>query len=696
MKYPGIIFFRLEKYISIDKFLNDKRDQLICNIKIISDPLDLNNLFDPNFSILVTFGEIDEYINIVIIPSRFNKRWIHLNNFPEINDFNKSVNYCYIHNVMNVNNNKISFSIFTTCYKSYDKIKRAYESLKKQTFLDWEWVILDDSPEEEHFKYLTNFFNTNNDNRVRLYKRSKNSGSIGNVKNEVVLLCRGKYVLEMDHDDELTSYCIEKVYNAFETDINVGFVYMNYSNIYENGNNFKYSDWFSLGYAGYYCEKINGKWLFISSSPNINNVTISNIVAIPNHPRVWRKDFLISIGNYSELLPISDDYEVFLRTVMSKTKIIKINELGYIQYMNDNNNNFSLIRNSEINRLCIDYIYPMYVSKGINEKIKELNAFEDFEYSQIWKRNNYIPKYYNKVFGKEKQIVYIGFETLLQKIHTIKRDNNIDYIILDNNLPIEVLNNILDNYKLDFFKSYSLTDINEEQLVNYFKLLLANDNNNYEIIYRETIDIKPIKKININYNIYKENNFKITIITPSIRPENLLKIVNYINFDYIAKWIIVYDSSKIKENPLLFSNNNKIIELMYEDKNSISGNAQRNYALDFIQNHEETYVYFLDDDSKLIDDIYKLFNILESEKVYTFSQERKPDIFPYLDILKGDIPEVYLIDTSQILISSKLINKNRWEISKYNADGFFIRNCIKENKNSWLFVDNILSIYNNI
>ena len=35
------------------------------------------------------------------------------------------------------------------------------------------------------------------DKRIRLYKRDKNSGNIGNVKNEAISLCRGKYVLEL-------------------------------------------------------------------------------------------------------------------------------------------------------------------------------------------------------------------------------------------------------------------------------------------------------------------------------------------------------------------------------------------------------------------------------------------------------------------------------------------------------------------
>jgi glycosyltransferase involved in cell wall biosynthesis len=99
------------------------------------------------------------------------------------------------------------FSLFTTCYNSYDKIIRAYNSIKTQTLLDWEWVILDDSPNDEHFPFLKKALS--HDKRIRLYKRSENNGNIGNVKNEAVSLCRGNYLLEMDHDDEI--FCVERI-----------------------------------------------------------------------------------------------------------------------------------------------------------------------------------------------------------------------------------------------------------------------------------------------------------------------------------------------------------------------------------------------------------------------------------------------------------------------------------------------------
>ena len=219
-KYPFVYVLRDNKYNQIDSFLEENKDKLNCTVEIISkeEISKLNNMYDPNYHLLVTYGPDDkEYNSLVskIIPRRISSRWIHKKEINNINEFNLNVNYCYINNViMNREKTRPIFSIFTTCYKSYDKIKRAYSGLVTQSLTDWEWVILDDSPEDEHFDFLREF--CKKDKRIRLYKRDCNSGNIGNVKNEAVGLCRGKYLLELDHDDIILSPILEDAYNIFE------------------------------------------------------------------------------------------------------------------------------------------------------------------------------------------------------------------------------------------------------------------------------------------------------------------------------------------------------------------------------------------------------------------------------------------------------------------------------------------------
>jgi len=497
MKYPYILFFRYDKYAYVDDFLNANKEKLLCSVFIVNKKEELNKLYDSNYHLLITFGE-DETIyhkdvNEIILD-KMRKRWLHIKTLDEKNltDFNNGVNYCYLHSCVmpNVDIRPI-FSLFTTCYNSYNKIIRAYDSIRTQTLRDWEWVILDDSPNDEHFVFLKETFK--NDKRVRLYKRSENNGNIGNVKNEAISLCRGKYLLEMDHDDEIMPYVLSDAAHVFDNDNEVGFVYMDFINIYEDGNNYRYGDFYALGYSGYYRQKIRNKWVFVSMTPNINNITLHHIVSVPNHPRIWRQKTLMELGNFCEYLPILDDYEVLIRTAV-KTKMAKIHKLGYIQYMNNNNNNFSLIRNSEINRIIWNLNTHCYEYYQIDNIMKDKNAYEDEKYrhnsSQIWKRLDYEYKYCNTVVNLDykKQYCILGLDTFYNKLEQITilyQDKTNDFILLDNKEPSDKLCSILDEHNLSEMKCYSMTDCSEDELIQYFKLLYKSCDD-YAILYEKT------------------------------------------------------------------------------------------------------------------------------------------------------------------------------------------------------------------
>jgi glycosyltransferase involved in cell wall biosynthesis len=728
MKYPYVILFRYDEHSYIDEIFNVNKDKLLCSVFIVNNKEALNKLFNCSYQILVTYGNGAEgtsgdnkMFNEVnsIIGDAMRKQWIHIKasdsifgaksifgdegTFGDINNFNTMVNHCYMSIItLPVETIRPIFSIFTTCYKSYDKIKRAYDSIKLQTLKHWEWVILDDTPESEHFIFLRELFK--DDHRIRLYKRSENSGNIGNVKNEAVSLCRGKYVIELDHDDEILPDVLQDATNVFHNNDEIGFIYMDYINMYENKDNFNYGDFYSLGYAGYYRQKYNNRWVYVACHGNINNITLSHIVSIPNHPRIWRKKTLLEIGNYSEYLPISDDYELFIRTAV-KTKIAKISKLGYIQYMNDGGNNFSYIRNSEINRLRYHLTDHCYKKYDVQETMKKLNAHEDEKYMnehiQIWKCDNYDYKYCNEIINVnyKKQYCIIGLETLycnMDEILKLYQDNNNDFIVLDNknSSDTDILCTILDELGLDKMKCYEMNDCNDMQLINYFNLIYKSCND-YKIYERNSHDSphsphSPDSTHNPNASL-KNNKKKITLITPSIRPENLLKIMDSIRFEYINKWIIVYDGSKIVENPKLFIND-KIEEHIYKG-DGISGNPQRNYALDLLKD-TDTYLYYLDDDNIIHPELYNLLDNIEDDKMYTFNQQRPDNIFPFKTLLKGNDIALFNIDTAMMLIDYNLCKDIRWVADKYNADGLYITECYTKNKDKWIYIDKLMAYYN--
>ena len=241
----------------------------------------------------------------------------------------------------------------------------------------------------------------------------------------------------------------------------------------------------------------------------------------------------------------------------------------------------------------------------------------------------------------------------------------------------------------DIFKSY-----NENDYINRLTPILEHFQDYY------FIELDHINKNSTGWNndklfiliknggepIFKNTN-KLTIITPSYRINNLLEIKKSINFEYIEEWIIIYDGSKIIDNPNLFENqeNNKIKEYVYKGE-GISGNPQRNYALSKITN-PNTLLYYLDDDNIVHPNMYRLLNIIDNNKIYTFNQYNR---------IKGNDIRVRGIDTAMVIIPYNLCKNVKWILDKYDADGYYIKECYDENKNIHIYVDNDLCYYNKI
>jgi len=185
-----------------------------------------------------------------------------------------------------------------------------------------------------------------------------------------------------------------------------------------------------------------------------------------------------------------------------------------------------------------------------------------------------------------------------------------------------------------------------------------------------------------------QNQNKITIITPSYRVDNLNKVKESIKFDYVKQWIIVYDGSKISENPNLFINNNengKIKEYVYKG-DGISGNPQRNYALSQITD-ENTLLYYLDDDNVIHPNLYSLLNIVDEYKMYTFNQENR---------LLWTNTDMGNIDSAMVLIDYRLCKNITWIDHSYEADWKYIKDCYEQNDSVHVCLNNNLCYYNKL
>lgn len=277
-----------------------------------------------------------------------------------------------------------TISIFSPAHNTFEKFNRCYESVINQSYTNWEWVILDDSPDRKNYKYIEKLIG--DDPRIKLYKANRKDSLVGSTKRQAASLCNGKYLLELDHDDALHHLALELTVDAFKRFPDAGFCYSASAEVYETGGSVHYGDYFAMGQGLHFPFYYKGMHMWGTDTP-INASTMRHIVGVPNHLRCWERDFYHRVGRHNNKLAIVDDYELLVRTFIN-TKMIHIPEVLYIQYMNSGGNNTQEPRRAEIQRV-VDRVQKKY-DLAIHNRVLELGGEdwlwnEQTQQAEIWR-----------------------------------------------------------------------------------------------------------------------------------------------------------------------------------------------------------------------------------------------------------------------------------------------------------------------
>lgn len=373
----------------LPSFITEK-ERIFGNVKIYSCDNSYNFhldfcLYKPD--IIITFGKKSDHKILLSAENHLfiKSKWFHFEDIIDdrnlgnlidklANDWNCSV-------VKNVFQNKETpfFSVFTGAYETNDRIFRAYEGLKNQTYVNWEWIVIDDSGEENFTTWEKLKQIAETDYRVKIYKISPTSGgNVGEVKHRAAQLCNGGWLLEYDHDDYLASTYFEECIKGIDKFPEAGFIYTGYA---ERNENLMHKVWGPLDAEGYgkwqntryvwaYCYH---EWVLIDGTqyvgnypPNMNPKTIRFNIGMPNHARMWRRDIYQEIGGHNRFTSVADDYELIIKTFLA-TRMLKINKILYVQY--NNSSSTKVVNFSDINkrsRLIRDF-YDLEIHKRITE-----------------------------------------------------------------------------------------------------------------------------------------------------------------------------------------------------------------------------------------------------------------------------------------------------------------------------------------
>ena len=229
-------------------------------------------------------------------------------------------------------------SVLTPVYNTnHEHLRQCIESILNQTYTDFEFIILNDSPENTELEKLILSYK---DKRIRYVKNDKNIG-ISRSRNKLIELARGKYIAIFDHDDISHKTRLEKQVKFLDENPYIGVVGA-------------WAHWF-------------GAQDFIRKNPEYDTdikIRLTDVCAIMHTTAIIRKSVLIENNvRYEEQYTPAEDYRLWGQ-LMQYTDFHNIQEV-LVEYRCDKNNASHRMKTRqtivhESIKIQICNKYPMY------------------------------------------------------------------------------------------------------------------------------------------------------------------------------------------------------------------------------------------------------------------------------------------------------------------------------------------------
>lgn len=206
------------------------------------------------------------------------------------------------------------FTVITPVYNGEKTIHRVYESLKLQTFKDFEWIVVNDASTDGTDELIKNFIKDGFFPIV--YLQNEQNKMKGFSVDKAIKSAQGELTLIADSDDEFSHNTLEKVmsvWKSFSGKRNISTITCSCQDQYGNfiGTPFPQSPWISNEMSMRFKHKIKGeKW----------NITKTDVL----------KQYPFSVPSY-EFVPLS---YVWMQ-IASKYDSVFINDTLRTYYVNE-------------------------------------------------------------------------------------------------------------------------------------------------------------------------------------------------------------------------------------------------------------------------------------------------------------------------------------------------------------------------
>ena len=233
-------------------------------------------------------------------------------------------------------------SIIVTCYNLAKYLYECLESVQKQTYTNWECIIVDDGS-TDNTKQVSEFF-TKAENRF-IYHYQTNQG-VACARNAGIALTKGEFILPLDADDKIAPEYLSSVIQT----------YLEHPEA-------------TIVYTDCICFDENKSWIWKLPDYSFRRLLDENLITATALFR--RSDFEKSEG-YDPLILIREDWDLWLSILEPRSKVVKIDKpLFFYRQLN-------ISRNKSIPEDVWETTKKRLYFKHI-EKYKSFDEFSSYE-----------------------------------------------------------------------------------------------------------------------------------------------------------------------------------------------------------------------------------------------------------------------------------------------------------------------------
>lgn len=284
-------------------------------------------------------------------------------------------------------------SIITPSFNRADIIHETAESIFNQTYPHWEWIIVDDGSTDHTWDVLEGYAAT--DSRVKIARRNREPKGACTCRNIGVENCSGDYLLFLDTDDLLASFCLEQRVRAIEESPEVDFLI------------------FPMLLFKQQPDDLKLLWNIDSSTDDIERIMTGDAVC-QGTGTLWKKKSFVGIGMWDEQLMLWQDVELHLRSLLKPMNYKKRLELKPDVFLR--------ISDTSLSRTGF-HAYPkfisrLYVFEKTAESIQVRGLIKEYKKALRYMALDLFISAANSAYQREQEIVF----KLLHNLELLSRN----------------------------------------------------------------------------------------------------------------------------------------------------------------------------------------------------------------------------------------------------------------------------------